>query len=172
LTGTALGWGTTSWLAGVTAGDELVLGTTAVTVVPPVTIAVVFNVVLTAADDDWGVLDAPDSVGSGTPEVGLLDGVGLAGTTAPVVTAALAGVVAAGAGVEVVAVALGTDTVVVALWVVGGWVVMTGASVVGGTVVSIAVRGAWVVTGFSVVGATVGVYAGTVRVGVSTGGGV
>jgi hypothetical protein len=46
-------------------------------------------------------------VGSGTPEVGLLDGVGLAGTTAPVVTAALAGVV-------------------------GGWVVMTGASVVGG----------------------------------------
>jgi hypothetical protein len=134
-------------LAGVTAGDELVLGTTAVTVVPPVTIAVVFNVVLTAADDDWGVLDAPDSVGSGTPEVGLLDGVGLAGTTAPVVTAALAGVV-------------------------GGWVVMTGASVVGGTVVSIAVRGAWVVTGFSVVGATVGVYAGTVRVGVSTGGGV
>jgi hypothetical protein len=147
LTGTALGWGTTSWLAGVTAGDELVLGTTAVTVVPPVTIAVVFNVVLTAADDDWGVLDAPDSVGSGTPEVGLLDGVGLAGTTAPVVTAALAGVV-------------------------GGWVVMTGASVVGGTVVSIAVRGAWVVTGFSVVGATVGVYAGTVRVGVSTGGGV
>jgi hypothetical protein len=147
LTGTALGCGTTSWLAGVTAGDELVLGTTAVTVVPPVTIAVVFNVVLTAADDDWGVLDAPDSVGSGTPEVGLLDGVGLAGTTAPVVTAALAGVV-------------------------GGWVVMTGASVVGGTVVSIAVRGAWVVTGFSVVGATVGVYAGTVRVGVSTGGGV
>jgi hypothetical protein len=145
LTGTPLGWGTTSWLAGVTAGDELVLGTTAVTVVPPVTIAVVFNVVLTAADDDWGVLDAPDSVGSGTPEVGLLDGVGLAGTTAPVVTAALAGVV-------------------------GGWVVMTGASVVGGTVVSIAVRGAWVVTGFSVVGATVGVYAGTVRVGVSTGG--
>jgi hypothetical protein len=100
-------------------------------------------------------------VGSGTPEVGLLDGVGLAGTTAPVVTAALAGVVAAGAGVEVVAVALGTDTAVVAPWVV-----------VGGTVVSIAVRGAWVVTGFSVVGATVGVYAGTVRVGVSTGGGV
>ncbi|WP_353362481.1 hypothetical protein [Mycobacterium sp.] len=161
MTGTALGWGTTSWLAAVTAGDELVLGTTAVTVVPPVTIAVVFNVVLTAADDDWGVLDAPDSVGSGTPEVGLLDGVGLAGTTAPVVTAALAGVVAAGAGVEVVAVALGTDTAVVAPWVV-----------VGGTVVSIAARGAWVVTGFSVVGATVGVYAGTVRVGVSTGGGV
>ncbi|HXL61141.1 MAG TPA: hypothetical protein VN959_10825 [Mycobacterium sp.] len=161
MTGTALGWGTTSWLAAVTAGDELVLGTTAVTVVPPVTIAVVFNVVLTAADDDWGVLDAPDSVGSGTPEVGLLDGVGLAGTTAPVVTAALAGVVAAGAGVEVAAVALGTDTAVVAPWVV-----------VGGTVVAIAVRGAWVVTGFSVVGATVGVYAGTVRVGVSTGGGV
>jgi hypothetical protein len=102
----------------------------------------------------------------------LLDGVGLAGTTAPVDTAALAGVDAAGAGVEVVAVALGTDTAVVAPWVVGGWVVMTGASVVGGTVVSIAVRGAWVVTGFSVVGATVGVYAGTVRVGVSTGGGV
>jgi hypothetical protein len=169
LTGTAAGWGTTEVPLLTDTVAEMVEGTTSVTVLPSVTTVVGVSVVVAAAAEVRGVLTVFDSAGSDGPaKLGLLDGVGWVGPTALVLTAALVGVVAGGAGVEVVGVALGAG-VVAGLWVVGGWVVL-GASVVGDTVpVGVSMRGAWVVTVALVVGATVGVRAGTVGVGVCTG---
>jgi hypothetical protein len=133
LTGTAAGSGTTGVPLLTGTADELVEGTTAVTVLPSATTVVGFSVVATGAAEDCGLLTALDSPGSDGPaEFGLLDEIGWAGTTALVLTAAFVGVGAGGAGVEVVGLALGAG-VVVALWVVGGGVVL-GAPVVGDAV--------------------------------------
>src|SRR6516225_7265206 len=120
-------------------------GATSVTVLPSVTTVVGLSVVVTAAAEDRGVLTALDVERCDAPaEVGLeaLEG---AGSTALVVIAAVVGVVAAGAGTVDVGLALGVG-VIVALWVIGGWVVM-GAGVVGDTVaIGVSTGEAWVVT--------------------------
>jgi len=112
--------------------DEMVEGTTSVTVLPSVTTVVGLSVVVTAAAEDCGVLTTLDVTGTGAPAELGLEPVEGESTTALVVTAAFVGVVAADAGAADVGLALGAG-IVVALWVIGGWVVM-GACVVGDTV--------------------------------------
>src|ERR1700722_6187739 len=118
-TGTPAGWGTTGVPLLTDTVDELVEGTSSVTVLPSVTTVVGASEVVTGAADVCGVLSAVDVPGDDGPaELGLLDDVGWVGPTALVVTAALAGVVAAGARAEVVGRTLGAG-VVVGLWVLG-----------------------------------------------------
>ncbi|HXO53585.1 MAG TPA: hypothetical protein VN888_21755, partial [Mycobacterium sp.] len=93
-TGTAAGWGTTGVPLLTDTVDELVEGTSSVTVLPSVTTVVGVSVVVAAAAEVRGVLTVFDSAGSDGPaKLGLLDGVGWVGPTALVLTAALVGVV-------------------------------------------------------------------------------